>query len=329
MEHDLLLLPGDPALAALDDLFPPPPPTDRALWPLRADAPRFDDLHIGNASPASAISAVAFAPPDALPDFSDLAPHLACPLLKPEAILLHHQDDDEDADFPFDPTPLPPHVFGSSDHVHADSAMPLSPPPPLPPPPTPSFATPPMCAVDMGAPVKVEARLDSASADATQDTMAADDGMLLLDSPCFGETSHMSDRSSLSRSRRKGFAKPPTTARIRLEDLKKVFHLERPKAEKFLSLKRTTFSNLSRHFGISKWPYRTIRDVEKRREANNVMLHNGGISKEKRRKLIEQQRNLVGVVKLIYEDPTESRDSNTLAVLLKMVDSRRNGSKFC
>lgn len=124
------------------------------------------------------------------------------------------------------------------------------------------------------------------------------------------------------------FSKPPTTARITLEDLKKVFDLERPKAEKKLNLKRTTFSNLSRHFGISKWPYRTIRDVRNRQHANEVILRQGSISKEKRRKLLEQQKNLDAVIDLIYTDPTESRDSNTLAVLLKIVEARRKGGSF-
>lgn len=127
----------------------------------------------------------------------------------------------------------------------------------------------------------------------------------------------------------KEFAKPPTTANIRLEDLKLVFHLERPQAEKKLSLKRTTFSNLSRHFGISKWPYRTLRDVQKRCAANDETLRCGKISKEKRRKLLEQQASLQDVVDLIYSDPTESRDSNTLAVLLKIVEARKKGSRFC
>lgn len=126
----------------------------------------------------------------------------------------------------------------------------------------------------------------------------------------------------------KGINKPPTTAKITLEDLKQVFDLERPKAEKRLNLKRTTFSNLSRHFGISKWPYRTIRDVRNRQQANEVILREGNISKEKRRKLLEQQRNLEDVINLIYTDPTESRDSNTLAVLLKIVESKRKGARF-
>lgn len=127
----------------------------------------------------------------------------------------------------------------------------------------------------------------------------------------------------------KNVAKPPTTAGIHLEDLKKVFHLERPKAEKELQLKRTTFSNLSRHFGISKWPYRTLRDVQKRFSANESLLACGSISKEKRRKLLEQQKLLNGVVELIYADPRESRDSNTLAVLLRIVAARENRTKFC
>lgn len=126
----------------------------------------------------------------------------------------------------------------------------------------------------------------------------------------------------------RGCSKPPTTAGITLDDLKAVFDLERPKAEKRLNLKRTTFSNLSRHFGISKWPYRTIRDVRNRQKANESILLEGNISKDKRRKLLDQQRNLDAVIQLIYTDPTESRDSNTLAVLLKIVESRRKGSRF-
>lgn len=127
----------------------------------------------------------------------------------------------------------------------------------------------------------------------------------------------------------KEFAKPPKTANICLNDLKKVFHLERPQAEKALNLKRTTFSNLSRHFGISKWPYRTIRDVENRQSANTKTLREGGISNDKRRKLLEQQENLKKVIDLIYSDPTISKDSNTLAVLLKMVEPRKKGERFC
>lgn len=122
--------------------------------------------------------------------------------------------------------------------------------------------------------------------------------------------------------------KPPTTAGIGLEDLKAVFHLERPKAEKQLRLKRTTFSNLSRHYGISKWPFRTIRDAMNRMKANNRLLVNRNVSKERQRKLSEQQRLLTGVIKLIYADPRESRDSNTLAVLLRIVASRESRSKL-
>lgn len=118
---------------------------------------------------------------------------------------------------------------------------------------------------------------------------------------------------------RKEVQKPPTTAGIGLKDLKAVFHLERPKAEKKLRLKRTTFSNLSRHYGISKWPFRTIRDAMNRMEANEHLLGNRSLSKARRRKLAEQQRLLRGVIDLIYADPRESRDSNTLAVLLSNV----------
>lgn len=149
---------------------------------------------------------------------------------------------------------------------------------------------------------------------------------------CDIENSNVTDRSDYNGSdgenSQKDFTKPPTTAGITLDDLKEVFDLERPKAEKHLNLKRTTFSNLSRHFGISKWPYRTIRDVRNRQKANDDILQRGNISKEKRRKLLEQQRNLEDVIELIYSDPTESRDSNTLAVLLKIVESRRKGARF-
>lgn len=138
-----------------------------------------------------------------------------------------------------------------------------------------------------------------------------------------------SDRSFTSWDKQqREFAKPPKTANICLEDLKRVFHLERPQAEKALNLKRTTFSNLSRHFGISKWPYRTIRDVQNRREANAKILHDGDISNDKRRKLLEQQDNLKEVIDLIYKDPTESRDSHTLSVLLKIVEARKKGDRF-
>lgn len=127
---------------------------------------------------------------------------------------------------------------------------------------------------------------------------------------------------------RKEVQKPPTTAGIGLEDLKAVFHLERPKAEKKLCLKRTTFSNLSRHYGISKWPFRTIRDAMNRMQANSRMLKNRNISEERQRKLCEQQRLLAGVINLIYSHPHESRDSNTLAVLLRIVAARESPSKF-
>lgn len=116
--------------------------------------------------------------------------------------------------------------------------------------------------------------------------------------------------------------KPPTTAGIDLEHLKAVFHFERPKAEKELQLKRTTFSNLSRHYGISKWPFRTIRDARNRMEANDVLLRNRSLSKSRHRKLLEQQKQLKDVIKLIYSDPRQSRDTNTLAVLLSKVAQR-------
>ncbi|KAI0559972.1 hypothetical protein FGB62_129g08 [Gracilaria domingensis] len=127
---------------------------------------------------------------------------------------------------------------------------------------------------------------------------------------------------------KKEIQKPPTTAGITLEDLKAVFHLERPKAEKRLRLKRTTFSNLSRYYGISKWPFRTIRDAMNRMSTNEKMLRSKVISKEKTRKLKEQQRLLSGVIDLIYTDPKESKDTNTLAVLLRIVAARENPGEF-
>lgn len=127
---------------------------------------------------------------------------------------------------------------------------------------------------------------------------------------------------------KKEIQKPPTTAGITLDDLKAVFHLERPKAEKRLQLKRTTFSNLSRYYGISKWPFRTIRDAMNRMRANEHLLQNQILSKEKRRKLNEQQRLLSGVIDLIYSDPRESKDSNTLAVLLRIVAARENPEEY-
>lgn len=144
---------------------------------------------------------------------------------------------------------------------------------------------------------------------------------------CFAESAPVSMSSVRTRHvSRKEVQKPPTTAGIGLEDLKAVFHLERPKAEKKLRLKRTTFSNLSRHYGISKWPFRTIRDAMNRMQANDKLLKNSSLSKEKRRKVLEQQRLLSGVINLIYTDPRESKDSNTLAVLLRIVAAREESS---
>lgn len=116
--------------------------------------------------------------------------------------------------------------------------------------------------------------------------------------------------------------KPPTTAGITLEDLKSVFHLHRPEAEKRLNLKRTTFSNLSRHFGISKWPFRTLRDAEKRMSHNENILKKTGLSQEKKRKILDQQRHLRAVKALMYNEPHQSKDSNTLSALLKLVGDR-------
>lgn len=119
---------------------------------------------------------------------------------------------------------------------------------------------------------------------------------------------------------RKKVPKPPSAKDKNLDDLRGVFHMARPKAEKKLDLKRTTFSCLNRHYGISKWPFRTIRDAVNRMEANEVLLRNRSLSKSRRRKLQEQQRLLLGVIRLIYSDPQQSRDANTLAVLLNTVD---------
>lgn len=125
---------------------------------------------------------------------------------------------------------------------------------------------------------------------------------------------------------RKKVQKPPTTAGITLDNLKAVFGLERPEAEKRLGLKRTTFSNLSRYYGISKWPFRTIRDATNRKKANEISLRDKNLSKEKRKKLLRQQMNLQGVINLMYSDPSQSKDSNTLAVLMNIVSSREEGN---
>lgn len=125
---------------------------------------------------------------------------------------------------------------------------------------------------------------------------------------------------------KKKVQKPPTTAGITLDNLKAVFGLERPEAEKRLGLKRTTFSNLSRYYGISKWPFRTIRDATNRKEANEIALRDKSLSKEKRKKLLRQQNNLQGVINLMYSDPSQSKDSNTLAVLMNIVSSKDEGN---
>ncbi len=124
--------------------------------------------------------------------------------------------------------------------------------------------------------------------------------------------------------RKRKVQKPPTTAGITLDNLKAVFGLERPEAEKRLGLKRTTFSNLSRFYGISKWPFRTIRDATNRKKANERLLRDPHLSNEKRKKLLRQQAHLQGVINLMYSDPSQSKDSNTLAVLMNIVSSREN-----
>ncbi|PXF47389.1 hypothetical protein BWQ96_02869 [Gracilariopsis chorda] len=65
-----------------------------------------------------------------------------------------------------------------------------------------------------------------------------------------------------------------------------------------------------------------------RMKANENLLQNRSLSKEKRRKLREQQRMLSGVIDLIYSDPKESKDSNTLAVLLRIVAARENPEEY-
>jgi hypothetical protein len=122
--------------------------------------------------------------------------------------------------------------------------------------------------------------------------------------------------------------KPPTTAGITLEDLKAVFHLHRPEAEKRLNLKRTTFSNLSRHYGISKWPFRTLRDADNRIFHNENLLVTGSLSRDRKSKIQTQQRRLRAVKALMYEEPCLSKDSNTLSTLLKLVESRELKSEF-
>lgn len=133
------------------------------------------------------------------------------------------------------------------------------------------------------------------------------------------------DKSNTQMPQSRGPQKPPTTAGIGLHHLKEVFHLHRPEAERHLRLKRTTFSNLSRYYGISKWPFRTLRDADKRIEHNAEMLRRPSTGRAKRRKLEVQQRYLRAVKELMYEEPHQSKDSNTLAVLLKMV-AEREGS---
>lgn len=124
----------------------------------------------------------------------------------------------------------------------------------------------------------------------------------------------------------KATQKPPTTVGISLGHLKEVFHLHRPEAERKLNLKRTTFSNLSRHFGISKWPFRTLRDADKRLKHNSMVLRKPSTSREKRRKLEVQQRRLRAVKDLMYSEPHQSKDSNTLAVLLTLVEQRERSA---
>jgi RWP-RK domain len=122
--------------------------------------------------------------------------------------------------------------------------------------------------------------------------------------------------------------KPPTTAGITLEDLKAVFHLHRPEAERRLNLKRTTFSNLSRHYGISKWPFRTLRDADNRILHNEKLIVTGSLSRDRKSKIQTQQRRLRAVKALMYEEPCLSKDSNTLSTLLKLVESREQKSEF-
>lgn len=126
------------------------------------------------------------------------------------------------------------------------------------------------------------------------------------------------------RQRPKVHQKPPTTLGISLENLKEVFHLHRPEAERHLNLKRTTFSNLSRYYGISKWPFRTLRDADKRIAHNRELLQRPSTGREKRRKLEIQQRRLRAVKQLMYTEPHQSKDSNTLSVLLNLVAEREN-----
>jgi RWP-RK domain len=136
------------------------------------------------------------------------------------------------------------------------------------------------------------------------------------------ETLHAGKTLSANRCRLKTTQKPPTTTGISLQHLKDVFHLHRPEAERQLNLKRTTFSNLSRHFGISKWPFRTLRDADKRLKHNAAILRKASTGREKRRKLETQQRRLRAVKELMYAEPHQSKDSNTLSVLLTMVADR-------
>lgn len=133
---------------------------------------------------------------------------------------------------------------------------------------------------------------------------------------------HKSIDKNSQKNRGKAPQKPPTTAGISLGHLKDVFKFHRPEAERHLQLKRTTFSNLSRYYGISKWPFRTLRDADKRIEHNAEILSRPSTGREKRRKLEVQQRHLCAVKDLMYAEPHQSKDSNTIAVLLQIVAAR-------
>lgn len=138
---------------------------------------------------------------------------------------------------------------------------------------------------------------------------------------------HRSIDKNSQKHRGKAPPKPPTTAGISLEHLKNVFKFHRPEAERHLQLKRTTFSNLSRYYGISKWPFRTLRDADKRIEHNAELLSRPSTGREKRRKLEVQQRHLHAVKALMYAEPHQSKDSNTIAVLLQIVAARENNGR--
>lgn len=124
---------------------------------------------------------------------------------------------------------------------------------------------------------------------------------------------------------RKIVKKPPMTKGIEINMLKSLFGMKRTCAQKHLNLKRTTFSNLCRYYGIPKWPYRTLRDANTRMQANDKLLLTS-LSPARASKLCHEQVLLKKVISLIYNNPRASRNSNTLAALKSMTEGQENES---